>query len=184
MFNSFLPLTYVVRTAADPASLIARIRAEAAAMDPDVPIAELSTLESYVSNAMSQTRFLLALIGAFAALALGLASLGLYGVISYSAKQRTREIGVRVAFGATERDVMRLILGQGLVVALAGIALGLAGAAAVTRVASTFLVGVSATDPITFAGVPALLLAVAILASFVPARRAGRVDPNVALRDG
>jgi putative ABC transport system permease protein len=184
VFNSFLPLTYVVRTAADPASLIARIRAEAAAMDPDVPIAELSTLGSYVSNAMSQTRFLLALIGAFAALALGLASLGLYGVISYSAKQRTREIGVRVAFGATERDVVRLILGQGLVVALAGIGLGLAGAAALTRVVSSFLVGVSATDPITFAGVPALLLAVAIVASFVPARRASRVDPNVALRDG
>jgi putative ABC transport system permease protein len=184
VFNSFLPLTYVVRTAADPASLIARIRAEAAAMDPDVPIAELSTLASYVSDAMSQTRFLLALIAAFAALALGLASLGLYGVISYSAKQRTREIGVRVAFGATERDVVRLILGQGLAVALAGIALGLAGAAAVTRVASTFLVGVSATDPITFVAVPALLLGLAVLASFVPARRAGRVDPNVALRDG
>jgi putative ABC transport system permease protein len=184
VFNSFLPLTYVVRTAADPASLIARIRVEAAAMDPDVPIAELSTLGSYVSNAMSQTRFLLALIGAFAALALGLASLGLYGVISYSAKQRTREIGVRVAFGATERDVMRLILGQGLVVALAGIALGLAGAAAGTRGGRTLLVGVSATDPITFAGVPALLLAVAVVASFFPARRAGRVDPNVALHDG
>jgi putative ABC transport system permease protein len=105
-------------------------------------------------------------------------------VISYSAKQRTREIGVRVAFGATERDVVRLILGQGLVVALAGIGLGLAGAAALTRVVSSFLVGVSATDPITFAGVPALLLAVAIVASFFPARRASRVDPNVALRDG
>jgi putative ABC transport system permease protein len=173
----------VVRTAADPASLIARIRTEAAAMDPDVPIAELSTLTSYVSNAMSQTRFLLSLVGAFAVLALGLASLGLYGTISYSAKQRTREIGVRVAFGASERDVMRLILGQGLVVALAGIGLGLGGAIAVTRVVSSFLVGVSATDPITFAAVPALLLAVAIAASFVPARRASRVDPNVALRD-
>jgi ABC-type antimicrobial peptide transport system permease subunit len=105
-------------------------------------------------------------------------------VISYSAKQRTREIGVRVAFGATEHDVMRLILGQGLIVALAGIGLGLAGAAALTRGVSSFLVGVSATDPITFAGVPALLLAVAIVASFFPARRASRVDPNVALRDG
>jgi putative ABC transport system permease protein len=91
---------------------------------------------------------------------------------------------VRVAFGATERDVVRLILGQGLVVALAGIGLGLAGAAALTRVVRTFLVGVSATDPITFAVVPAFLLAVAIVASFVPARRASRVDPNVALRDG
>ena len=105
-------------------------------------------------------------------------------MISYSAKQRTREIGVRVAFGASERDVLRLILGQGLVVALAGIGLGLAGAIAVTSVVSAYLVGVSATDPITFAGVPALLLAVAIVASFVPARRASRVDPNVALRDG
>jgi putative ABC transport system permease protein len=184
VFNSFLPLTYVVRTAADPAGLIARIRSEAAAMDPDVPIAELSTLASYVSTAMSQTRFLLSLIGGFAALALGLASLGLYGTISYSARQRTREIGVRVAFGACPRDILRLILGQGVVMALAGIGLGLAGAAAVTRVVSAFLVGVSATDPITFAAVPALLLAVAIVASFVPARRASRVDPNVALRDG
>src|SRR5262245_36208882 len=183
VFNSFLPLTCVVRTAADPASLIARIRAEATAMDKDVPIAELSTLSSFVSNAMSQTRFLLALIGGFAALALGLASLGLYGVISYSAKQRTREMGVRVAFGATERDVLQLILGQGLAVALAGIGLGLAGAIAVTRVVSSFLVNVSPTDPITFAGVPALLLAVAMVASFVPARRASRVDPMEALRD-
>jgi putative ABC transport system permease protein len=184
VFFSFLPLTYVVRTAADPASLIARIRAEAAALDKDVPIAELSTLASYVTNAMSQTRFLLALIGVFAALALGLAALGLYGVISYSAKQRTREIGVRVALGASRRDVVWLILGQGLVVALAGIGLGLAGAAAVTRVVSSYLVGVSPTDPFTFAAVPALLLAVAIVASFVPAQRASRVDPNVALRDG
>src|SRR5262245_5427058 len=183
VFNSFLPLTYVVRTTADPANLIARIRTEAAAMDKDVPIAELSTLASFVSNAMSQTRFLLALIGAFAALALGLAALGLYGVISYSAKQRTRELGVRVAFGASQRDVMRLILGQGLVMTLAGIGLGLAGATAVPCLVSSFPVGVSATDPITFAGVPTLLLVVAIVASFVPARRASRVDPNVALRD-
>ncbi len=183
VFQAFLPLTYVVRTAADPASLIARIRAEAAAMDPDVPIAELSTLASYVSNAMSQTRFLLALIGAFAVLALGLASLGLYGTISYSAKQRTREVGVRVAFGASPRDILRLILGQGMVVALAGIGLGLAGAVAVTRLVSSFLVGVSATDPTTLAGVSAVLLVVAIAASFVPARRASRVDPNDALRD-
>jgi putative ABC transport system permease protein len=184
VFFSFLPLTYTVRTAADPASLIARIRAEAAAMDQDVPIAELSTLASYVSNAMSQTRFLLALIGAFAVLALGLASLGLYGVISYSAKQRTREIGVRVALGAGPRDVVRLILGQGLVVALSGIVLGVAGAAALTRVVSSALVGVSATDPVTFASVSALLFAVAFVASFVPARRTSQVHPVDALRDG
>ena len=183
VFFSFLPITYVVRTAADPASLIGRIRSEAAAMDPDVPIAGLSTLESYVSNAMAQTRFLLALISAFAGLALVLASLGLYGVISYAARQRTREIGVRVAFGASQRDVLRLILGQGMVVAMIGIVLGLGGAAALTRVVSSFLVGVSATDPITFVVVPAILLAVAAVASFLPARRASGVDPVVALRD-
>jgi putative ABC transport system permease protein len=183
VLNAFLPLTYVVRTAADPASLVARIRTEAAAMDPDVPIADLATLQSYVTNAMSQTRFLLALIGAFAGLALVLASLGLYGVISYAAKQRTREIGVRVAFGASQRDVLRLILGQGLVVALAGIGVGLAGAAAVTRVVQAFLVGVTPTDPLTFAAVPAVLLGIAVAASFVPARRASAVDPVEALRD-
>jgi putative ABC transport system permease protein len=183
IFSAFLPLTYVVRTGADPAGLISSIRAQTSAMDPDVPIAELGTLQSYVTNAMSQTRFLLALIGAFAGLALVLASIGLYGVISYAAKQRTREIGVRVAFGASQRDVLRLILRQGLVVALAGIGVGLAGSAAVTRVVQSFLVGVTATDPLTFAGVPAFLLGVAAVASFVPARRASAVDPVEALRD-
>jgi ABC-type antimicrobial peptide transport system permease subunit len=137
-----------------------------------------------VSNAISQTRFLLALIGAFAGLALALASLGLYGVISFSANQRTREIGVRVTLGASPRHVVRLILGQGLAVTLAGIGLGLAGATAVTRVVGSFLVGLSATDPMTFAAATALLLAMAIVASLVAARRASGVDPVVALRDG
>ena len=183
IFNSFLPLTYVVRTAAEPTSLVGQIREKAAAMDPDVPIAGLATLESYVSNAMAQTRFLLALISTFAGLALVLASLGLYGVISYSARQRTREIGVRVAFGASGRDVLRLILGQGMVMAGIGIVLGLAASVALTRVVNSFLVGVSATDPITFVGVPAALLMVAGLASYFPARRASGVDPVIALRD-
>jgi putative ABC transport system permease protein len=183
VFSSFLPLTFVVRTAADPATLITQIRAEVTAMDPDVPVAGLSTLESWVSKAMAQTRFLLALISSFAGLALVLAALGLYGVISYSARQRTREIGVRVAFGASNRDVLRLILGQGMVVASIGIILGLAASVALKRVVSSFLVGVSATDPITFAGVPVVLLAVAAVASYVPARRASAIDPVHALRD-
>jgi putative ABC transport system permease protein len=182
-FASFLPVTYVVRTASDPESLLPRIREVAAAMDPNVPIAGLATLDSYVSNAMAQTRFLLALISSFAILALILASIGLYGVISYSARQRTREIGVRVAFGARDRDVLRLILGQGMVVTAFGILLGLAASVVLTRVVRSFLVGVSATDPITFAGVPVVLLSVAALASYLPAKRASATHPAVALRD-
>ncbi|HET9276498.1 MAG TPA: ABC transporter permease [Gemmatimonadales bacterium] len=183
VFQSFLPMTFVVRTATDPASLIARIRAEVTALDPNVPVADLSTLRSWVTEAMAPTRFLLALTSTFAGLALILAALGLYGVIAYSARQRTREIGVRVALGATDRDVRRLILGHGLVVAAIGIVLGLAASAALTRVVSSYLVGVSATDPVTFAGVPVVLLGVSALASYLPARRAATIDPVRALRE-
>ena len=183
VFQAFLPLTFVVRTAVDPASLVPRIRTEVNALDPDVPVAGVATLESWVTKAMAQTRFLLALITTFAGLALALAALGLYGVISYSARQRTREIGVRVALGATDRDVVRLILGHGMTVAGIGIALGLAASVALTRVVTRYLVGVTATDPITLAGVPVVLLAVSAVASYLPARRASIVDPVHALRE-
>lgn len=183
IFSAFLPLTYTVRTTSEPTAFLNRVREEAAAMDPDVPISGLATLESYVTNAMAQTRFMLALIGTFAGLALILASLGLYGVISYAARQRTREIGIRVTFGATQPDVLRLILGQGMIVAMIGIGAGLLVSVALTRVVQSFLVGVSPTDPVTFAGVPAVLLAVALLAAFLPARRASSIDPVEALRD-
>ena len=183
VFQSFLPMTFVVRTATDPASLMPRIRAEVTALDPNVPVADLATLRSWVTEAMAPTRFLLALTSTFAVLALILAALGLYGVIAYSARQRTREIGVRVALGATDRDVRRLILGHGLVVAAVGIVLGLAASVALTRVVSSYLVGVSATDPVTFAGVPVVLLGVSALASYLPARRAATIDPVRALRE-
>jgi putative ABC transport system permease protein len=183
VFQAFLPMTFVVRTSADPGSLISRIRTEVAAMDRDVPVADLSTLESWVTEAMSQTRFLLALSGTFAGLALVLAAIGLYGVVSFSARQRTREIGVRVALGASDRDVRRLILGQGMVVAAIGIVVGLGASVALTRVVNSYLVGVSATDPVTFAGVPLVLLGVAALASYLPARRAMTIDPVRALRE-
>ena len=183
IFQAFLPMTFVVRTSADPGSLISRIRTEVAAMDRDVPVADLSTLESWVTEAMSQTRFLLALSGTFAGLALVLAAIGLYGVVSFSARQRTREIGVRVALGASDRDVRRLILGQGMVVAAIGIVVGLGASVALTRVVNSYLVGVSATDPVTFAGVPLVLLGVAALASYLPARRAMTIDPVRALRE-
>ena len=183
IFNSFMPMTFVARTSADPAGLAQLIRQEVDAIDPDVPISGLATLESYVLDAMAQTRFMLALIGVFAGLALVLASLGLYGVIAYSVRQRTREIGVRVAFGARGGDVIRLVVSQGMVVAATGIVIGLVASAAVTRVVESFLVGVSALDPVTFVGIPALLVGVALVATFIPARRAAAVDPVVALRD-
>ena len=183
VFSSFLPLTFVVRTSAAPTSLIAQIRSAVNGLDPDVPVAELTTLESWVTRAMAQPRFLLALNATFAGLALVLASLGLYGVISYSARQRTREIGVRVALGATDRDVLRLILGQGMILAAIGIVLGLGASAALTRVVKSYLIGVSSTDPLTFGGVPAILLAVAAVACYLPARRTSLIDPSRALRD-
>jgi len=183
VFQAFLPITFVVRTAADPTSLVPRIRTEVGAMDRDVPVADLNTLESWVTEAMAPTRFLLALSGTFAGLALVLAAIGLYGVVSFSARQRTREIGVRVALGATDRDVRRLILGQGMIVAAVGIVLGLGASMALTRVVRSYLVGVSATDPVTFVGVPLVLLGVAALASYLPARRATAIEPVQALRD-
>jgi putative ABC transport system permease protein len=183
VFQAFLPVTFVVRTAMAPDALIPQIRSEVLALDPDVPVADLTTLDSYVTEAMAQTRFLLALSSTFAGLALLLAALGLYGVIAYSVRQRTREIGVRVALGATGQDVMRLILGQGLMVAGAGILLGLIASVAVTRLVRSYLVGVGATDPLTFVGVPLLLLGVAAVASWLPARRATTVNPMQALHE-
>jgi len=183
VFVSFLPMVYVVRTTVAPSSLISRIRDEVKGLDPDVPIADLTTVESWVTKAMAPTRFLLALNATFAGLALVLASLGLYGVMSYSARQRTREIGVRAALGASDRDVLRLILGQGMLLAGIGIVLGLAASFALTRVVRSYLVGVSSTDPVAFVGVSAVLLMVAAVASYLPARRASQIDPSHALRE-
>ena len=183
VYQAFLPITFTVRTATAPAGLIPRIRSEVKALDPDVPVADLTTLESWVKEAMSQTRFLLALSGTFAGLALLLAAFGLYGVIAYSVRQRTREIGVRMALGASNREVLRLILGQGMVVAGIGIVVGTGASVALTRIVSSYLVGVSATDPVTFVGVPLVLLLVTAVASYLPARRATTIDPIRALRD-
>src|SRR5207249_10415501 len=128
----------LLRPAAAPAGLLPRIRTEVSALDRDVPVADLGTLSSWVAEAMSQTRFLLALSSTFAALALVLAAIGLYGVVSFSARQRTREIGVRVALGASDRDVRRLIVGQGMLVAASGLVLGLGASVALTRIASSY----------------------------------------------
>ncbi len=182
-FAPWFPLTFVIKTEADPSSLVSKVRDAVTAIDPDVPVSGVATLRSYIDSAMAPTRFMLALIGSFAALAMLLAAIGLYGVTAYSVRQRTREIGVRVAFGANEGTVVGLVLRQGLGVAVAGIAIGVIGALALTRWVASLLVGVTPTDPVTFVSIPAILLGVTAVASYFPARRAARIDPIDALRD-
>jgi ABC-type antimicrobial peptide transport system permease subunit len=146
-------------------------------------MADIRVMSEYVTEAVASTRFTLTLISVFAGMALVLASIGLYGVISYSVRQRTREIGVRMAFGADEQNIVRLVVGRGIKLGLAGVAAGILAAFAATRTVSSLLYGVSAIDPVTFLGIPFVLVAVTIIASYVPARRAMRVDPVEALRD-
>jgi putative ABC transport system permease protein len=175
-------LSVVVRTAGDPLALAKAIRAEVRALDANLPVSNLRTLDQVLSRAVAQPRFYLLLLGAFAAVALVLAAIGIFGVMSYSVVQRTREIGIRVALGANPGAVLRMVVGRALWLALGGVAVGLLGALALSRLLGSLLFGVSATDPLTFAGVAALLTSVALLATYLPARRATRVDPMVALR--
>jgi predicted permease len=177
-------MTLFIHSAGDPASLIAAARRIVGEMDTDLPVYDAKTMATHLRDgiALLFVRLGAKLAGAFGLLGLVLAVVGIYGVVSYSVTQRTHEIGLRVALGANRSDVLRLVLGQGLMLTIGGVAIGLAAALAVTRVMSSLLYGVSATDPVTFAIVPLLLTGVALAASFIPARRAMRVDPMVALR--
>ncbi|HEV8335760.1 MAG TPA: ABC transporter permease [Candidatus Polarisedimenticolia bacterium] len=175
-------LSIVMRTAGEPLLQAAALRRAVAEIDPSQPLVHPRTMEDDVAASVAQPRFRTWLIGIFAGLALLLAAVGIYGVMSYSVTQRTSEIGVRMALGAQRRDILRAVVGEGLRFTLLGVALGLAGGLAVTRLLQGFLYGVSASDPATFVGVAALLVAVAVLASLAPARRATRVDPIEALR--
>jgi putative ABC transport system permease protein len=175
-------MTVVLRTNADPAGLIPALRDVAAAIDKDQAIADINTMSNLLTASIAQPRFNMLLLAIFAALALLLAAVGVYGVVSYSVTERTREIGIRMALGAGARDVLGLVMKEGLMLSMIGVAAGLAAALAMTRVLSSLLFDVSATDPIVFAGISLILMGVALGASFVPARRATKVDPMVALR--
>jgi putative ABC transport system permease protein len=176
-------MNVVVRSGADPAGLTAAVRQELRELDPDLPIYGVRTMTERVGESLARRRFAMVLLTAFAALALGLASLGIYGVIAYLVSQGTREMGIRIALGATPRAILQLIVGQALLVALAGVAIGIGGALAAARSMRSLLFGIDAVDPLTFTAIPLLLLAVALAAAYVPARRAARIDPIAVLRN-
>ena len=172
----------IVRSRTDSERLLSTLRGEIAALDPQLPISSAKTMVDHLNFPMLPARLAAILLGSFGLLALVLAAIGLYGVMSYTVSKRTREIGIRMALGAESRDVMSMVLRQGMALAAAGVAIGLLAAFALTRALTSLLYGVSATDAATFTVVALLLTGVALVACFVPARRATRVDPMVALR--
>jgi len=188
--DQWVPLNYpdatvVVRTVLDTATAMPAIKAVASGVSSDQPVYHVAAMQQIVSQSMSSQRFPMMLLAAFAGLALLLASVGIYGVISYSVTLRVHEIGIRMALGAEKQNIFRLVIGQGLRLVLAGLAIGAVAALILTRLLSSFsqlLYGVGASDPLTLAAVSALLTAVALLACYLPSRRAARVDPMVALR--
>jgi macrolide transport system ATP-binding/permease protein len=173
---------YVIRTAADPAPLVPIIRREALALNPELPILELKTMREHLSLMLTPPRLAAAALGVFGTLAVLLASLGLYAVVAFSVVRRTKEIGIRVALGATRRQIMRLVVSEGMALVAVGIAVGFVLAAVATRPLGAYLYGLNSFDPVTFASVAALLAGTALLANYLPARRALRVDPLKAIR--
>ena len=175
-------VTLHVRTAGDPGALLATVRSEVLALDRMMPVMKPVTISQLIGEQLWSARMGAAMLAVFSLLALTLASVGIYGVIAFSVSQRTSEFGIRLALGARPSDVLRLVLGQTLTLVAAGTAIGMAGGLIVTRLVANLLYGVSAVDPVTFIGMPSLLLLVALLASYLPARRATKIDPMIALR--
>jgi putative ABC transport system permease protein len=178
----FRRMHYTLRTSSAPAALMPLVRREVGAVDPSVPISRVEMMERIVSNSVARERFSMLLLTIFAGCALLLAAVGIYGVISYSVSQRTAELGIRMAVGANAAEVLRLVMGQAAMLAGWGVAVGIAGAMVLSRVMANQLYGISALDPTTFVSVSFGLVAVALLAAFIPALRAARIDPVVALQ--
>jgi predicted permease len=175
-------MNVVIRSPLDPAMLAGTVRRTVGALDPTLPVNRFRSMEEVFSDSVSRPRFLAQLLGIFGVVALALAAIGTYGVLAYSVAVRRRELGIRMALGSSARGLLSLVLGQGMALAALGLVVGLLSAFAVTRLASSLLFGVKPADPLTFVAVAAFMLAVAFLACLVPAKRATRVDPLVALR--
>jgi putative ABC transport system permease protein len=182
VYTGWNPMSLVIRSAIDPLSHVEAIRDAIRQIDPVVPVYDVRTLDDLLSESFGPRRFNMYLLGCFAAVALVLASVGLFGVLAYLVSQRTRDIGIRLALGAARHDIVKLIVGQGMMLALGGAVLGITVALASARVMQSLLFSVSPRDPVTFAAVPLVLIAIALVACYLPARRAMRVDPLVALR--
>ncbi len=178
----FAPMSVVVRTEIDSGNIVPTLTKEVQSLDNALPLLRIKTLDEYVSDSIVGTRFEAVLLGIFGMLAFVLTAVGLYGVISYAVVQRTREMGIRLALGATRSAILGMVVKNGMLLACAGAVIGLAAAFLLTRLIATLLFGVGPADPLTFLCVPVALITVAMLASYVPARRAARVDPMVALR--
>jgi len=175
-------MNVVVRSGSDPAGVAAAARQQIRELDPDLPVYNVRTMSDRVDESLARRRFSMLLLSIFAALASGLAAIGIYGVVAYFVSQGTRELGIRMALGATPGGIRALVVRQALAIVGTGVAIGVAGALTVARLMRSLLFGVSVTDPMTFASIPMLLALVALMASYVPARRAARIDPMLALR--
>jgi len=178
----YAPRDLVIRTSGDPARIVAAVRQEIRAVDPDQPVSNIATMADVIDKETGPRRIGTVLSSAFAGLALVLAALGIYGVLSYYVVQQTRQIGVRLALGGRPRDILSLVLRKGVVLTLIGVVIGLGASFALTRLMQNLLFGVGALDPLTFAVVAVVIAAVALAACAIPARRAARVDPLTALR--
>jgi putative ABC transport system permease protein len=179
---AYSAMTLTIRTAIDPAALAPLVEREVRFLDKDQPISDVRTMDQWVARTLSQARFSSTLLTTFAGLALMLAAIGIYGVMSYAVSQRTPEIGIRLALGAESRDILRMIVGNGVRLAVAGLAIGIVLALALSRTLTSLLYETTDTDPLTFAAVVSILGAVGLAASYFPARRASRIAPVEALR--
>jgi predicted permease len=175
-------LTVALRSRTDPAAMLSSTKSELRSLDPDLPMYRVRTMEQQVNESLARRRFFTLLLGVFASVALVLAAIGVYGVMAYLVNRGTRELGIRIALGASQRNILSLVVRQGMALAFSGVMIGLAAALLLTRLIRSLLFGVEATDPITFAGISLSLAMIALLASYIPAQRAARIDPLISLR--